>query len=233
MLTQIKSDLAQLSNPEKAKQLSRFFKTGKGQYGEGDIFLGIPVPKQRKVAKRYLDLPLKDLQTLLRSEIHEHRLTALLILVAKYEKMDKAGKDAIFHFYLKNTEKINNWDLVDLTAPKILGDYLFNKETSLLFTLAKSKNIWERRIAILSTFTFIRNNKFLDALSISELLLHDKHDLIHKAVGWMLREIGKRDQEIEEQFLKKHNLTMPRTMLRYAIEKFDKEKRKFYLSKKN
>jgi len=230
MLNQIKSDLSQLSNPEKAKSLSRFFKTGKGQYGEGDIFLGIPVPEQRKVAKKYFDLPLNDLQELLRSEIHEHRLTALLILVAKYEKTDNSGKDEIFSFYLKNVENINNWDLVDLTAPKIVGDYLFNKDKSILFKLAKSNNLWERRIAILSTFGFIRKNNFKIALRISELLLHDKHDLIHKAVGWMLREIGKRDQEIEEQFLSKYNVQMPRIMLRYAIEKFDKKKRKFYLS---
>ena len=229
MLNQIKSDLSQLSNPEQATKLSRFFKTGKGQYGEGDIFLGIPVPKQRKVAKKYFNLPLNDLQELLKSEIHEHRLTALLILLAKYEKKDNSSKDEIFSFYLKNTENINNWDLVDLTAPKIVGDYLFNKEKSILFKLAKSNNLWERRIAVLSTFGFIRKNSFKDALSIAELLLHDKHDLIHKAVGWMLREIGKRDQEIEEQFLRKYNVQMPRVMLRYAIEKFDKKKRKFYL----
>ena len=231
MLNQIKSDLSQLSNPEKARILSRFFKTGKGQYGEGDIFLGIPVPEQRKVAKRYHDLPLNDLQELLNSEIHEHRLTALLILVFKYEKADNTGKDEIFSFYLKNTGKINNWDLVDLTAPKIVGDYLLNKDTSLLFKLAKPDNLWERRIAILSTFKFIRNNNFEDALSSSELLLRDKQDLIHKAVGWMHREIGKRDQETEERFLRKHHMQMPRTMLRYAIEKFSVNKRNFYLSK--
>jgi 3-methyladenine DNA glycosylase AlkD len=230
MLNQIKGDLLQLSNPEKAKNLSRFFKTGKGQYGEGDVFLGIPVPEQRRIAKRYVDLPLNDLQELLSSEIHEHRLTALLILVSKYGKADNSGKDKIFGFYLKNTENINNWDLVDLTAPKIVGDHLFNKDTSILFKLAKSNNLWERRIAILSTFKFIRNNDFEDALSIAKLLLHDKHDLIHKAVGWMLREIGKRDQEIEEQFLSKYHMQMPRTMLRYAIEKFEENKRKFYLS---
>ena len=230
MLNQIKSDLSQLSNPEKARNLSRFFKTGKGQYGEGDVFLGIPVPEQRKVAKRYLDLPLNDLQELLSSEIHEHRLTALLILVFKYGKADNAGKDEIFSFYLKNTENINNWDLVDLTAPKIVGDYLFNKDTSILFKLAKSNNLWERRIAILSTFKFIKNNDFEDAISISEQLLHDEHDLIHKAVGWMLREIGKRDQEKEERFLSKYYMQMPRTMLRYAIEKFDEKKRRFYLA---
>ena len=230
MLDQIKRDLSKLSNPEKAKKLSGFFKTGKGEYGEGDIFLGISVPEQRKVAKRYLDLPLSDLQELLSSKIHEHRLTALLILVSKYGKTNNSGKEEIFRFYLKNTENINNWDLVDLSAPKIIGDYLFNKDTSILFKLAKSDNLWERRIAILSTFKFIRNNDFEDALSISELLLHDEHDLIHKAVGWMLREIGKRDQEIEERFLSKYYMQMPRTMLRYAIEKFDENKRKFYLT---
>ena len=231
MLNQIKSDLSQLSNPEKAKKLSRFFKTGKGQYGEGDIFLGIPVPEQRKVAKKYSNLPLNALQELLRSETHEHRLTALLILLAKYEKTGNSGRGEIYKFYLKNTDNINNWDLVDLTAPKIVGDYLFNKDKSSLVKLAKSNNLWEKRIAILSTFGFIRKNNFKDALSISELLLHDKHDLIHKAVGWMLREIGKRDQAIEEQFLNKYYLQMPRTMLRYAIEKFDEKKRKFYLTK--
>ena len=230
MLDQIKKDLSQLSNPKKAQKLSGFFKTGKGQYGEGDIFLGIPVPEQRKVANRYLDLPLNDLQELLSSKIHEYRLTALLILISKYGKADNPGKDEIFSFYLKNIENINNWDLVDLSAPKIVGDYLFNKDTSVLFKLVKSNNLWERRIAILSTFTFIRNNDFEDALSISELLLHDEHDLIHKAVGWMLREIGKRDQEIEERFLSKYGMQMPRTMLRYAIEKFDENKRRFYLA---
>jgi 3-methyladenine DNA glycosylase AlkD len=232
MLDQIKRDLSQLSNPEKAKKLSSYFKTGKGQYGEDDIFLGIPVPEQRKVAKRHIDLPSNDLQELLNSKIHEHRLTALLILVSKYEKTDNSGKEEIFHFYLKNTENINNWDLVDVSAPKIVGDYLFNKDKSILFKLARSNNLWERRIAILSTSNFIRNNDFEDALHISELLLHDEHDLIHKAVGWMLREIGKRDQEVEERFLRKYCMHMPRTMLRYAIEKFDENKRKLYLANK-
>ena len=230
MLDQIKTDLSKRSNHEKAKKLSGFFKTGKGQYGEGDIFLGIPVPEQRKVAKRHIDLPLNDIQELLNSKIHEHRLTALLILVSKYGKADNSGKNKIFSFYLRNTGNINNWDLVDLSAPKIVGDYLINKDTSILFKLAKSNNLWERRIAILSTFKFIRNNDFEDALSISELLLNDEHDLIHKAVGWMLREIGKRDQETEERFLRKYSIQMPRTMLRYAIEKFDETKRKFYLT---
>jgi len=232
MLEQIKKDLLELSDPERAKKLSGYFKTGKGQYGEGDIFLGIPVPEQRKVAKRYRDLSLKDIQELLSSKIHEHRLTALIILVSKYEKADDSGKEEIFSFYLKNTENIDNWDLVDSSAPKIVGAHLFNKDTSILFKLVKSDNLWERRIAILSTSKFITNNDFKDALIISELLLHDEHALIHKAVGWMLREIGKRDQETEERFLNKHCMQMPRTMLRYAIEKFDKNKRKFYLAQK-
>jgi len=233
MLNQIKKDLLQLGNPEKAKKLSGFFKTGKGQYGEGDVFLGIPVPEQRKVAKRYIDLSLNDLQELLRSKIHEYRLTALLILVSKYGKAASSGKDKIFGFYLKNTEYVNNWDLVDLSAPKIVGAYLVNKDRSILFKLAKSSNLWERRIAVLATFMFIRNNDFEDALCISKLLLHDEHDLIHKAVGWMLREIGKRDQEPIENFLDEYNTQMPRIMLRYAIERFDENKRKFYLAQKS
>ena len=229
-MDQIKKDLLQLSNPNKAKKLSGFFKTGTGQYGEGDVFLGIPVPEQRKIAKKYIDLHLNDLEQLLRSKIHEHRLTALVILVTKYQKADVSGKNDIFRFYLKNTENINNWDLVDLSAPKIVGDYLLNNDRTILFKLAKSNNLWERRIAILSTFSFIRNNDFEDSLRISKLLFQDEHDLIHKAVGWMLREIGKRDQDLEEQFLNENCIQMPRTMLRYAIEKFDENKRKFYLS---
>jgi 3-methyladenine DNA glycosylase AlkD len=230
MLDQIKTDLTLLRNPEKEKILASFFKTGKGQYGEGDVFLGIPVPEQRKVAKKYVDISLKDLQKLLKSKIHEYRLTALIILVSKYNKADNANRDKIYNFYLKNTKNVDNWDLVDLSAPKIVGDFLSNKDKTILSQLAKSNNLWERRIAILSTFAFIKNNDFKDAISISELLLYDEHDLIHKAVGWMLREIGKRDQETEEQFLRKYCSEMPRTMLRYAIEKFDEEKRKFYLN---
>jgi 3-methyladenine DNA glycosylase AlkD len=231
MLAQIIRNLAQLKNPDRAKNLSWFFKTGKGQYGEGDIFLGIPVPEQRKIAKKYISLSLNDLQELLSSKIHEHRFTALLILVSKYRKAEESLKEEIFYFILKNTENINNWDLVDLSAPRIIGDYLLNRERSILYRLAKSKSLWERRISILSTFKFIDNNDFKDALRISELLLHDEHDLIHKAVGWALREIGKRDQNLEERFLNKHYLYMPRTMLRYAIEKFEEKKRQNYLSK--
>ena len=230
MLDQIKKDLAQLGDPERAKNSRWFFKTGKGQYGEGDVFLGIPVPEQRKVAKKYFLLSLDDVQELLNSKIHEYRFTALVILISKYRKAEESLKEEIFNFILKNTQNINNWDLVDLSAPRIIGDYLLNKERSILYKLAKSKSVWERRISILSTFTFIDNNDFKDALNISELLLNDEHDLIHKAVGWALREIGKRDQNVEEQFLAKYYTHMPRTMLRYAIEKFAEKKRKKYLS---
>ena len=232
MLDQIKKELAQLSDPIRAKNLSRFFKTEKGQYGEGDQFLGITVPKQRKVAKKYIDLSLNDTQELLKSKIHEYRFTALVILISKYQKAEKSGKEEIFDFYLKNIENINNWDLVDLSAPRIVGDYLVNKDRSILYKLAKSNNLWERRISILSTFTFIDKNDFQDALNISALLLYGEHDLIHKAVGWALREIGKRDQDAEERFLTKYCLQMPRTMLRYAIEKFDEKKRTVYLTQK-
>ncbi|UCE96804.1 MAG: DNA alkylation repair protein [Candidatus Bathyarchaeota archaeon] len=232
MLEHIKRDLSQLRDANRAKKLAGFFKTGKGQYGEGDIFLGIPVPEQRKVAKKYIDLSLYDLQELLNSKIHEHRFTALVILISKYRKAKESGKEEIFSFYLKNIENINNWDLIDLSAPRIVGDYLVDKDRSLLYKLAKSNSLWERRISVLSTFTFIDRNDFEDALNISELLLRDKHDLIHKAVGWALREIGKRDQNVEERFLVEYCLQMPRTMLRYAIERFDEKKRKFYLTKR-
>lgn len=229
MLNRAKNDLIKLKNPAKAKILARFFKTGKGEYGGGDVFLGISVPKQRKIAKKYINADLKDVEKLLQSKIHEHRLTTLLIAVAKYQKADDKGKKEIVNFYLRNTRWINNWDLVDLSAEKILGAYLFNKDRSILYKLADSKNLWERRIAILSTFYFIKNNQFTDALKISEVLLKDGHDLIHKAVGWMLREIGKRNQAVAEKFLLKYYKRMPRTMLRYAIEKFSERKRKMYL----
>ena len=231
MLDQIRKELLLLGDQERAKKLAGFFKTGKGQYGEGDVFIGIPVPKQRKVAKKYIGLSFDELLELLRSNIHELRLTALLILVLKYSKADDSEKETIYNFYLKNRKFVNNWDLVDLTAPKIVGDYLVNRDRSILFELVKSDNLWERRIAVLATFCFIKNNDFDDAFSISKVLIQDQHDLIHKAVGWMLREIGKRDQEALEDFLMNYYKQMPRTMLRYAIEKFEEEKRKYYLSK--
>jgi len=230
MVKNLITELQSLGNPEKAKILQRFFKTGKGEYGEGDRFIGITVPEQRKLAKKYDTLPLKELQKLLSSKYHEHRLTSLLILVIKYSKSDDVEKKGIVEFYLTNTKYINNWDLVDSSADKIIGDYLLERDRSILYELAKSDYLWERRIAILATFRFIKNNQFKDTLKISVLLLSDHHDLIHKAVGWMLREIGKRNLSIEEEFLKKHYKKMPRTMLRYAIEKFNPEKRRTYLN---
>lgn len=228
-LFKLKKDLQRLKNPSKIKIYSNFFKTGKGQYGEGDKFLGITVPQQRVVAQKYAGLGLLDIKKLLASPIHEHRLTASLILVEQYQ--NSVDKRRIYNFYIKNAKGINNWDLVDLTAPKIAGDYLLKRDKSILYKLVKSKNLWERRIAILATFEFIKNNRFNDSLKMAEILLKDEHDLIHKAVGWMLREIGKRDQAVEEKFLKKHYLKMPRTMLRYAIERFSDAKRKYYMKR--
>ena len=227
MLKNLKRDLQKLAYPEKAEILQRFFKTGKGQYGQGDIFLGITVPDQRKVSKKYINLNLNNLEKLLHSKIHEHRLVALLILVEKYKKDNRK----IYNFYLKNTNKINNWDLVDLTAHKIIGNYLLDKPRNILYKLAHSKNLWQKRIAIIATFEFIRNNQFQDTIKISKILLADKHDLIHKAVGWMLRELGKRDEQVLIKFLKQHAHHMPRTMLRYSIEKFPEKKKKYYLKK--
>jgi len=227
MIANIQKDLDKLRNPKKAKILQRFFKTGPGEYGEGDIFLGIVVPEQRKIAKKYKDLGLKDIQELLNSKYHEHRLTGLIILTYQYKNKPKE----VYDFYIKNTKNINNWDLVDVTTPNIVGEYLLNKDRSILYKLAKSKDLWERRISILATFTFIRNSDFKDSINLAEILLQDKHDLIHKAVGWMLREIGKKDQKALETFLDKHHKIMPRTMLRYSIERLEKSKRKFYMKK--
>jgi 3-methyladenine DNA glycosylase AlkD len=226
---QVKKVLEKLTDPKQAAILQRFFKTGQGEYGEGDVFLGIKVPKQRGLVKKYKDLPLVEVLNLLKSKIHEHRLVALLILVEKFRKADEKEQKKIFDLYVKNTKHINNWDLVDLSAPNIVGAFLLNKPRTILNQLVTSKILWERRIAVLSTFAFIKNNEFADTLKIAEVLVNDEHDLIHKAVGWMLREVGKRDQAKEEQFLKKHAEKMPRTMLRYAIEKFSQTKRKYYL----
>lgn len=230
-LEKLKLRLKQFSNKDKAKILQRFFKTGLGQYGEGDIFIGVVVPDQRKVVKEFYNISLLDTEKLLRDKIHEHRLVALLILVKKYEiAKDETSREKIFKLYIKNKKYINSWDLVDLSAPNIVGAYLLNKNRKILYDFAKSNHLWTKRIAMLSCFTFIRNNESRDALKISEILLQDKHDLIHKAVGWMLREIGKRvGEDIEEEFLKKYYKKMPRTMLRYAIEKFSEKKRRYYL----
>ncbi|RKZ43042.1 MAG: DNA alkylation repair protein, partial [Gammaproteobacteria bacterium] len=213
-LIKLQQELQQLANPKQKEILQRFFKTGVGEYGEGDVFIGVRVPEQRKVAKQFMDLSLEDTKELINSKIHEHRLTALLILVQKFEKADEKLQKRIIDLYIKNTQYINNWDLVDLSAPKLLGEYLVDKDRRILYKLARSKSLWEKRIAILSTYAFIRNKNFDDALKLSEILLYEKHDLMHKAVGWMLREIGNRDLAAEERFLKKYYKQMPRTMLR-------------------
>ncbi|MBI5634417.1 MAG: DNA alkylation repair protein [Nitrospirae bacterium] len=231
-LQQLKADLQNFVNPEKARNLARFFKTGKGQYGEGDMFLGIMVPVQRRVAKSYASLSLKDIKILLASRIHEHRFIALLILVDQYQKADEQTKQKIANFYHDHTACINNWDLVDLSAPHILGAHCYENDTTMLYRLAESENLWKRRIAIMATFAFIRKGRFKETLEISRILMHDRHDLIHKAVGWMLREIGKRDVKREEEFLKRHADAMPRVMLRYAIERFDNKKRNYWMSRK-
>ncbi len=231
-LKSLKKELKSKANSEIAKNLQRFFKTGPGEYGEGDIFLGLKVGGSREIAKKYQDLSLKETEKLLHSKIHEERLVALLIFIHKFQTGKEDLKEKIFKLYLKNTKYINNWDLVDLSAHKIVGEYLRNKSKKILYKLVKSKNIWERRIAVLTTFQFIKNNEFKESLKISKLLLKDEHDLIHKAVGWMLREIGKRDLATEEKFLKTHYKKMPRTMLRYAIEKLPEKKRQDYLKGK-
>lgn len=228
----ILKELQKLKNPGKAKILGRFFKCGQGEYGAGDKFLGITVPEQRKIVKKYFQIiEIGELEKLLKSKFHEARLTALLMLVEKFVRGEEKLKNQIYKLYLKNAKRVNNWDLVDLSAPRIIGGYLLNKDRKILYRLAKSKNLWERRIAVLAMFMFIREKDFTDALKIAEILLNDKHDLIHKAVGWMLREIGKRNPKVEENFLKKYYKKMPRTMLRYAIEKFPEKKRQYYLGK--
>lgn len=228
------AEIRRHANPIKASILQRFFKTGKGQYGEGDIFLGITVPVSRKIARKYKDLNEAELKKLLISKIHEERLIAILILVHKFENGDEQVKKKNFEFYLANTKYINNWDLVDLSADKIVGAYLLNKSKTILSVLAKSNNLWERRIAIIATFNFIKNGREVETFKIAKILLKDKHDLIHKAVGWMLREVGKRvSMEKERMFLDKHAQIMPRTALRYAIERMDGHDRAKYLSQKN
>ena len=233
--TAVLSNLKSKANPEKAAFAKRFFKTGKGQYAEGDIFLGLTVPQTREVAKQYATLHFEEIENLLQSKFHEARLCALILLIKQYDKNPKKT----YQLYLKNIKYINNWDLVDCSAEYIIGRYLFEKrlpkkDYPLLRKLAVSKNLWERRVAIISTFYFIKQKDPSPTLKIADLLLKDSHDLIHKAVGWMLREVGKRcSEEIEENFLKKFAPTMPRTMLRYAIERFPEKKRKWYLGLKN
>ncbi|MCK4540474.1 DNA alkylation repair protein [Candidatus Parcubacteria bacterium] len=228
----IKKELDLLANKKQAEISRRFFKTGKGEYGEGDIFLGIKVPVQRKVALKFENLPLKDIERLLRSEIHEYRFTAAIILVNQFKKAKEKLKEKIYKLYLKNTNWINNWDLVDVSAHYIVGEYLLGNSRDVLYKLAKSKTLWDRRIAIISTFAFIRDNDFRDTIRLVEIFLNDKHDLMHKACGWMLREVGKKSEQGEKElvrFLDKYILKMPRTTLRYAIERLPETKRKYYL----
>ena len=227
---EIRKKIQKLADKDKAKILQGFFKTGPGEYGEGDVFLGIAVPVLRKLSREYDGIGIKDALPLLQSSIHEERLLALFLFIRAYSEGDDVVKKSIYGLYLKNTRFINNWDLVDLSAPNIVGAYLTDRSRRPLYALAKSRDLWKRRIAILSTFTFIKRNEFSDTLRISGMLLTDEHDLIHKAVGWMLREVGKRDLSAEEKFLQRHYKSMPRTMLRYAIERFPEAKRQKYLN---
>jgi len=227
----VKSALEQLATPERAASSQWFFKTGKGEYGEGDRFIGVTVPDQRKVARAYQALPLPDVLRLLSSPIHEHRLTALFILVRQYQRGQEEVRARIVKAYLANTKYVNNWDLVDSSASYILGDWLLDKDRAILFKLAESKILWQRRIAMIASGAFIQKGQSEDAFKLATMLLEDKHDLMHKAVGWMLREIGKRiDVALLRAFLKRHARTMPRTALRYAIEHLPPAERKRWLA---
>lgn len=229
MLTEIRAEMRQLADAETARKLRWFFKAEPGGYGEGDAFLGIRVPQQRSLAKHYVDMPQRQVHELLHSRFHEHRLTALLILVLQYARSDATGRREIYDLYLDNTAHINNWDLVDSSAPQIVGEQLVQRSRRPLDRLARSENLWERRIAILATLAFIKRDDHVTTLRIAARLVQDEHDLIHKAVGWMLREVGNRDRSAEEGFLDQHAAGMPRTMLRYAIEKFPARRRQHYM----
>lgn len=226
----IQKHLRSIADPETAISSQRFFKTAPGQYGAGDVFIGIKVPTMRALVKKFRGTTLANISTLLKSKFHEERLFALLLLIDFYQRGNEVDKQGAYDLYLAHTAHINNWDLVDVSAPHIVGDFLAGRSRQPLYQLAKSESLWERRIAIISTFHFIRRNEFTDTLLIAKQLMPDTHDLIHKAVGWMLREVGKREQTIEEAFLQEHYRTMPRTMLRYAIERFPESRRIQYLS---
>lgn len=231
MIDAIKRELEQYSDPEKAEFMPRFFQTGPGGYAEGDRFLGITVPHLRRAARKfYRQISLEELEALLQDEIHEYRFTALAMLVYKFEKAETPEeRREIVHFYLANADFVNNWDLVDASADKTLGAYLYHRDRSVLWELARSGHLWRQRLAVIATFYFIRRGDFAETLQLAEFFLDHEHDLIHKAVGWMLREIGKRDFQVEYAFLREHYRRMPRTMLRYAIEKFDPELRRAFL----
>ena len=225
-MKQLRARLQKLASPSDAKFLQGYFKTAPGEYGAGDQFIGIRVPVLRRLAREFRSLLLREVTALLRSPIHEERLLALFILVDAYHRADEAGRATIYALYLKNLDHINNWDLVDSSAPRIVGRHLAQRSREVLFRLARSKNLWRRRVAVLATFYFIRQDDFADALRLAELLRDDEHDLMHKAVGWMLREIGKRDVAVLKKFLNQHAALMPRTMLRYAIEKLPERERR-------
>lgn len=232
-IKKIKHDLRGYASPAKAEVLKKFFKTDPGEYAAGDRFIGVVVPDIRLVVKRYFrDISLGQVTELLHSPIHEERFLSLVMLVERFKRADESERSQIFDLYLSNTAYINNWDLVDVTTPSIVGAYLLDKPRDRLYRLAGSDSLWERRISVLATFAFIRAGDYADAISLAEAHLDDKHDLMHKAVGWMLREVGKRDERLLREFLDKHSAAMPRTMLRYAIEKFDKVSQQEYLKKK-
>lgn len=233
MRAQLRQDLNDCINPDKAAFYPKFFKTGKGEYGEGDIFIGITVPQIRQVVKKYETIAtLSDIKPLMLDPIHEIRAAAIFILVNQFKKTnDPFIQKSIYDFYLQHTKGINNWDLVDGSAAQIVGAYLYDKDRSKLYALVQSSNMWEQRIAIIATFDFIRKGDFTDTLQLATILVQHPHDLIQKAVGWMLREVGKRDVDTLMQFLNTHYQTMPRTMLRYAIEKFPEPVRQAYLKK--
>ena len=226
---EVQRELRVLANPARALHSMRFFKTGPGEYGEGDRFLGVPVPAQRTIAKKHCNLPLDEVQMLVRSEYHEERLTGLLILTCRYPKASADDQKAICHFYMTHIPWINNWDLVDVTAPQIIGPWLEHRPRDILYEMARSESLWKRRIAILSTLHFIRKGDLDDTMKLADMLLHDRHDIIHKAVGWMLREAGKRNQQKLVDFLDVRYSDMPRTMLRYAIERLEEPLRISYL----
>ena len=232
LVDELQQELQQRIDLKQQAILQHFFKTAPGEYAEGDIFLGIKVPVLRKLAKKYQKLSLSDIQHLLQNAIHEYRFIALVILIYQYNQANSHHRQEIIYCYLNHTQYINNWDLVDISAPQLLGNYLLHKPREVLYQLATSPQWWERRIAILATFSLIKHHDFADTLKLATILLHDSHDLIHKAVGWMLREISKRDLATTTTFLQQHYQHMPRTMLRYAIEKFPSEARQFYLKKR-
>lgn len=230
MLESICADLADLADDDRAIQVARFFQTGPGQYAEGDIFWGIPNPEVRKVARRWEHLDFGEVENLLRDPVHECRFVALLIWVRQYPKASAVAQQAIFESYLAHLDYINNWDLVDLSARDIVGRHLFDQDRGVLYALARRPHLWSQRVALIATFYFIRKNQFADSLALAQILLPHEHHLIHKAIGWMLREIGKRDLDVMEEFIHRHILRLPRTSLRYAIEHLSPFRRQYYLA---